>query len=217
MKKTDDEVIQDKELEYYAASVSAWFTTSLEYDRSIFVLSAGGIGVLVSLLTTKGVSSLLALALYIAAMIGFLLATVILLRIFRRNGAHILAILRQEENLGDEELLSLDKAAMISFAAGVAFSIVLGIVTAYGSYIEKEQAVANKQNKGVPTFDSVLGAANLQPKALAEKSFHGAGALQPKAVAQSQSSASTPEPAPAPASTPSQASGTQSSSDNKRP
>jgi hypothetical protein len=212
MKKSDDEVVQDKELEYYSASVNAWFTTSLEYDRSIFVLSAGGIGVLVTLLTTKGVSSLLALALYVLAIVGFLSALAILLNIFRRNGAHILAILREEEELEDKALRRLDKVAMISFAVGVAFSSALGIVTAYGSYIEKEQAVSNeKQNKGVPTFDSVSGAANLQPKALAQKSFASAGALQPKAVAQSQSSAITPQPASAPTSTPAPASGTSSS------
>jgi hypothetical protein len=39
----------DKEVEYYAAQANAWFNTKLEYDKSILVLSAGAIGLLIKL------------------------------------------------------------------------------------------------------------------------------------------------------------------------
>lgn len=90
MKKAEDEVMQDQDLEYYAAILNAWFTTNLEYDKSIFVLSAGGAGVLVTLLTTRGVESYLALWLYALGLFGFLTDLIVLLVIFRRNGGHLL-------------------------------------------------------------------------------------------------------------------------------
>ena len=42
-----DETTRLKEVEFYAANVGAWLNTSLEHDKSILTLSAGGIGLLV--------------------------------------------------------------------------------------------------------------------------------------------------------------------------
>lgn len=49
---------QEKDIQFYAASVTAWFNTRLEHDKSLLALSAGGIGLLVTLLTTVGVKSI---------------------------------------------------------------------------------------------------------------------------------------------------------------
>lgn len=51
---TSDEIEQQKSVEFYAAGINAWYNTSLEHDKSIFSLSAGGIGLLITLLTTVG-------------------------------------------------------------------------------------------------------------------------------------------------------------------
>lgn len=53
-----EEIDDQKRVEYYAASVNAWFNTSLEHDKSLFTLSAGGIGLLITLLTTVELSPL---------------------------------------------------------------------------------------------------------------------------------------------------------------
>ena len=199
---------QSKEVEFYAASVTAWFTTRLEYDKSVFALSAGGIGILVTLLTTKGTDSLTTLYLYVLSLGSFLAALVALLIIFRQNSKHILGILQGNTDLASKLLSMLDLTVLVSFACGAAFSVALGIVTAYGSYREKGKEMAEqKQAKGVMVFDSVLGAANLRPQALLQKSFSGAGALQPQALTQ-QATSGAAEPssasasAAAPASTP---------------
>ncbi|WP_152624254.1 hypothetical protein [Cupriavidus sp. IDO] len=126
-------------MEFYAASVAAWFSTRLEYDKSIFALSAGGIGVLVTLLTTKGAGSRFALVLYGLSLGSLLIALVALLIIFRQNGKHILGILQGNTELASKLLSRLDLVVLVSFAAGAIFSATLGIVTAYGTYRDKEK------------------------------------------------------------------------------
>lgn len=79
---TPEEIKNQKEVEFYAASVNAWFNTSLEHDKSLFTLSAGGIGLLLTLLTTVGLSSAESLVLYIGAILSFLSAIIAILLIF---------------------------------------------------------------------------------------------------------------------------------------
>jgi hypothetical protein len=38
-----------KEVEYYAAQVNAWLNTKFEHDKSLLTLSAGGLGLLISI------------------------------------------------------------------------------------------------------------------------------------------------------------------------
>ena len=42
----NDEVLKQKSIEFYAASVNAWYASALEHDKSIFGLAAGGIALL---------------------------------------------------------------------------------------------------------------------------------------------------------------------------
>jgi hypothetical protein len=48
------EMHRERELAFYAASLDAFYNTSLEYDKGLFALCAGGLGLLVTLLTTVG-------------------------------------------------------------------------------------------------------------------------------------------------------------------
>ncbi|PKF49010.1 hypothetical protein AT251_22010 [Enterovibrio nigricans] len=48
---------KEKEVEFYAATVGAWLNTKFELDKSLLTLSTGAIGLLVTLLTTVGASS----------------------------------------------------------------------------------------------------------------------------------------------------------------
>jgi hypothetical protein len=45
-----------KKVEYYAATVNAWYNSTLEHDKSLLTLSAGGIGILITILTAVGIS-----------------------------------------------------------------------------------------------------------------------------------------------------------------
>lgn len=186
---TDQEMEKQKEVEFYAASVNAWYTTSLEHDKSIFALSAGGIGLLMTLLTTIGTSSGLVLSFYGLALGSLLVSLITLLKIFRKNNEHIVEILNGSTVVDDPELKRLDSIAHASFAWGVIFTIVVGVTSAINSYQDKVKAMANdKQSK--PTTQSIAnesfnGLSNLT------KSFNNASSLRPQAAASTQNT-STP-------------------------
>lgn len=208
-----DEIEQQKDVEFYAASVAAWYNTSLEHDKSLFALSAGGIGLLITLLTTVGLPSAWLLGLYIAALTCFLSCLIVILVIFRRNGPHIEQLVSTRKATDTAFLARLDSIALYGFGAGAVFAVLIGISTAVNSY-EKGIAMANENKGSTPTRsqtqDSFSGAASLQ------KSFTGAANLQPQ---QPVASTAAPTPAPAPAPAPAQAvastGGTTSTSSSK--
>lgn len=180
---TPEEIKNQKEVEFYAASVNAWFNTSLEHDKSLFTLSAGGIGLLLTLLTTVGLSSAESLVLYIGAILSFLSAIIAILLIFRCNRAHIEKIISGESEINDPILKRLDAIVLWSFGIGVLFTAVIGISAAINSYSTKEKNVTNETTKSKnskPLNESFNGAKNLQPSIYLTNSFNGAANLQPK-------------------------------------
>lgn len=188
-----------KRVEYYAASVNAWFNTSLEHDKSLLALSAGGIGLLLTLLTTVGLSSAEALVLYIGAITSFVVALVSILVIFRHNRTHIEDILSGNPTSNGPLLTKLDATALWAFAIGVLFTAIIGIAAAIHSYSTKEINMSNENVKRTTGFamDSFDGASRLQsPTNLAQKSFNNAAILQPQSAASTAAPAVSP-PAPA--------------------
>jgi hypothetical protein len=205
---TPEEIAHQKEIEYYASSVNAWFNTSLEHDKSILTLAAGGIGLLITLLTTIGLSSAETLVLYICAIVSFLVALVSVLVVFRRNRTYIEQILTGKVLESDPVLAKADSIALLTFGLGVIFTAVIGIATAIHSYSSKEKPVSNeptKANQTTPIRESFNGATNLRPgmahdsfngAASLQKSFNGASNLQPQPIASTTTPvASTPAPA----------------------
>ena len=80
---------QEKEVAFYAASLDAFYTTALEYDKGLFALAAGGLGLLVTLLTTVGIVSLYELVAYFIGIGAFTFALAVVLWILRFNKTHI--------------------------------------------------------------------------------------------------------------------------------
>jgi uncharacterized membrane protein YphA (DoxX/SURF4 family) len=185
-----EDINQQKNVEFFAASVNAWYNTSLEHDKGLFTLSAGGIGLLVTLLTTIGVSSALLLGLYITAIACFLASLLAVLIIFSRNKAHIEETILPGAQFHDNFLRTLDLVALYAFGIGAVFSATIGISVAVSSFNSKEKIVANDSKGSTSTRalaqDSFHGVANLQ------KSFNGVGKLQ------SQPTAGAPASVPAP-------------------
>ena len=186
---------EQKAVAYYGAAVTAWFTTSLEYDKSLLTLSAAGIGLHLTLLTTVGLKSAESLVLYIGAILCFAAALVTVLRVFRLNQKHIEDIVASKVTGMDPSLARLDLFVIVSFGVGVVLTAIVGISAAIYSYSEKDKPMTEKQQPthGVPTFDSVNGAARLQPTTSIEKSFNGAASLQP-AASQPATQVTTPQP-----------------------
>jgi hypothetical protein len=182
-----------KRVEYHAASYNAWFNTSLEHDKSLLALSAGGIGLLLTLLTTVGLSSAEALVLYISAIICFVVALVAILVVFRRNRTYIENILSGKSTGSDPLLTIFDTTAMWAFGIGVGFTAIIGIAAAIHSYSNKEKTMSNeivKKLENAPVLESYNNAINLQ------KSFNNATNLIPQHAASTASPAViTPAPA----------------------
>lgn len=180
---SEDEFNKAKQVEYYAASVSAWFDTALERDKTLVTLSAAGIGLMVTPFGTSSVHSIASLVLAIVAILCFVVCVIFVLLIFRHNKNHIEAVLAGKPV--SKALWWLDNAAMWSFISGVLCAAAMGIGAAVEAHSvsneshAKENSLTKNSSKptGVPTFDSVYGMKALNPDL--GKSFNNMGNLQP--------------------------------------
>jgi hypothetical protein len=186
----DDDTIKAKRIEHFAASIAAWYDTRMEHDRSLLTLSAAGIGLLVTLMTTVGISSVWSLLLYVGALAAFLVCVVVVLLIFKKNADHIEVVVKHDAG-SDPGLRILDIVAIYSFFLGILLSVTIGILTGIESYQSAGVTMTNNTKSTTTTTtttttsvlanDSVLGAAKLNPslpKPLTE-SFNRASSLAP--------------------------------------
>lgn len=160
MTEQDKETSKDKDIEFYSASVNAWFASALEHDKSLLTLSAGGIGLLITLMTTIGIHSKESLILYTLSLISFVTCLFSILYIFRKNKKYLERILKKETPF---DLSFLDTIAMSSFVLGVLFAGVIGVSSATHSFIHEEKKM--KIDKTIPkkeVWKSFNGAENLR-------------------------------------------------------
>lgn len=180
--KTHQMSEQEKEVQWYSAAVNAWFSTRMEHDRSLLTLSAGAIGLLITLLSTVGVNSVEGALLYGAAMLSFLVSLASALWIFKRNGIHLTEIIRSNAT-GDPVLRMLDAVAIGSFFFGVVLSSIIGISAAAHSLQLSEVGMSGEQktqDQSQNLHESFNGAASMRPtQGHLKKSFDGAMALRP--------------------------------------
>lgn len=188
MHNRDEELNILKEVEFYAASTNAWFTTRFEHDKSLLGLSAGAIGLLITLISTVGIRSIESLIIYILALISFIICLTSLLIIFRRNAVHLEQAI-QNQATGDPILSALDKVAITSFLLGILFASIIGISTATASYIEKGNTMTDNKTKSTqaeaPLEKSINGAIAMSPKEPATGSVTGINNMRPAAPAPS--------------------------------
>jgi len=187
---TDDDFDKQKKIQYYSAGLLGWLNTKLEYDKSILTLSAGGIGLLVTLITTKGVGSLTSLVLVISSLVFFLFSLISVLFIFSRNAKHIEDVMIK--NVVSDKILSvLDKFSVICLGTAISLSCALGVSTAIDSLKEKEKKMAEdkvEQQVSVSAQrfqNSVNGISKLRPTDTdTTRSFNGIGNLKPDSTHQ---------------------------------
>ena len=175
---------------FYSASVNAYYTTKFEYDKSLSSLSAGGVGLLFTLLTTVGVNSTASLVLYMAAMVCLLTCIVSVLVIFNEN-AKLIVNMVSSENFNNSKINFLDKLSKYSFGLAAVFIVLISASVAIDSLIIKKEQVKMRVNiKGIN--DSVYGVQLLKPNQnqhTEQKSISGVEALKPAAIpTQSQQS-----------------------------
>jgi len=118
---------------FYGAVVQAWVDSRMERDRTVLSLSAGGLGILVTLLTAFGPFSKWQLLVFGVATICFLVATALGLLILQRNGPYLeelakakpseITLKRLERNLR-----RLDRGLYVMFMIGVVLALTAAII-----------------------------------------------------------------------------------------
>jgi hypothetical protein len=213
--EVEDSLTAQKKVEHYAATVNAWYATALEHDKSLFVLAGGGIGIMISLLTTVGFETYWVLPLFLAAICAFLNCLHYLLKIFEGNRHYLEALIHGRHQEADSNLKHWDKIAKNSFYFGVIFATAVGMAVA-GLKIQaqqKEKEKVSSQDKASQPRAATGGVEGGMPQPLG-KSFQGAGNLAPSVPAASPASSTASgappatQPASAPASSPAPAGAT---------
>jgi hypothetical protein len=139
-KLTGDEEKHEKEIQYYAANLNAWFTTKLEGTKSLILLSSAGIGLFITILTTIGVSSLFILICYILGILSFVICSISAIFIFDINGNHIKEVILKSDNKKTDICLKiLDKTSYYSFAFGIVFAFIIGLSVGIENYKTPEK------------------------------------------------------------------------------
>jgi len=144
-----DNLNKSKEIEYYSNCVNAWFNTKLERDKSILTISAGGLGLLITLLTVFGVNKKIELVLFILAIICFMVAIIVMIFVFNRNASY-LEKLNKDEDSNDPSLRFLDRIGVFSFIFGIIFTFFIGcsfLGSSLNSNMEEEMKKENKQTR----------------------------------------------------------------------
>lgn len=174
------EINQMKEVEFYSANLNAWFNTRFEHDKSLLTLSAGGVGLLITLISTVGVRSIETLILYFFSLFCFILCLGALLWIFRRNAKHLEDVVR-ETAINDPLLNILDRIAVASFMLGVLLAAIIGVSTAVHSYIEKARIMTDREPAEAPGIlkKSVDGITSMRPSEPATSSVSGISNMRP--------------------------------------
>jgi hypothetical protein len=176
---------RDKEVAFYSALVQAWIGTKMERDKTLVTLSAGGIGLLVTLLTTVGVTFSWGIWLYAGALLSFLTTIATSVVVFDRNSKHIEDLIHQPGSR-DSVLKRLDKVSLWSFVIAALFAIAIGISSAVikNSTEKEERKMAKEptvsQAQG-PLKKSLEGLGRLNPGDSTQRSLEGSDALRPQA------------------------------------
>jgi hypothetical protein len=121
--------LESKNVAHYSVMLDAWVQTRMARDKTLVTLSAGGVGVLVTLLTAKGVSHLWELGLYLGSFGGFLATLLLALKLYQKNSELIENDLRgtSSEHL---KLKTLDQATIVAFCVGTLFAVSIAISSA---------------------------------------------------------------------------------------
>lgn len=164
--RSDDETDSNVERHNlaYQAFLSGWLANKLERDKSILTLAGGGVALAVSLITTIGPDSISMLALFIAALISFLICLITLVFTFDENANYLSQVIK--ELPPDKRLLTLlNRIGLWSMLIG---SILLSIAGGMAGYTKLEdfKRTHEKPTQAQEPNTSPLGTQNPQPPSI---------------------------------------------------
>lgn len=110
----------------YQAIYAAYFGTLLEADKSILTISAGGVGLLVTLMTAFELNSITHIIIYLLALTLFVISIVACIFVFKRNRIVLHKIL-MKKNEEDSLLKFLDYLSITCCILGIVATIAIGV------------------------------------------------------------------------------------------
>ena len=140
----------EKAVAYFSAILNARINTNMERDKALLTLSSAGIGLIVTLLTTVGVSTWLNAFLLAASIIAFSTSIWFAIQIFEVNSDYLDADLDDDEphrRLEQRRLRKLDRCIRWSFIAGALLLISAGLTSAYDQSINQNAMSDKKPQK----------------------------------------------------------------------
>lgn len=167
-------VEDQKEVEFYSAGLNAWINTRFEADKSILSLSAGGVGLLATFITTSdNIKSECSLFLYALSLVFFVIVIALILKIFRLNADYLEMAIKDKnddqdkKNRIEKQLERLDLVSYYMFGFAVLFSSFFGFSLVLNSYKINNNYMGEKNPKKTVSgmaFDSLSGLSKFNPK-----------------------------------------------------
>lgn len=141
-----------KNVQNYAVNLTMWFTTKLEKDKSIITISSAAIGLLVTIITAKGVQSLCQATFYGLALLSFLTAIICAINVLDENAEHIQLDLTNQGNR-NQSLKRKDFILNTAFYLGIVFTIFVGISYGVNQFISEsgERKMTKENERSGPT------------------------------------------------------------------
>lgn len=184
IQKLIDDRIESRQLHsqyeaaYYSALVNVWVNTRFEFDRSLLTLSAGGIALVVTLMTTIGVPSATILIAQIAAASAFTVSVILLFLVFRGNADYVEKVIKKSPT--SPSLKRLDGGALVFFIIGVLILFYIGFVSAETRLLSAKETEMSKTQTVSPTqAPSRPGQQGIKPERQKD-SIEGIEELRPK-------------------------------------
>lgn len=164
-KETALREFEGKNIAHYSVLLGEWFQTKLEYDKTLLTLSSGGIGLLITILTTVGANNWCELAFFGAAFLCFGICIWSSLKIFKLNSQHIEREIKKKDS-SDLKLERYDNLSAITFLLGIFSFCLIGLSAAIEDFNSKEVIeMANGKNTELPDLGkSYSGLSELRPE-----------------------------------------------------
>jgi hypothetical protein len=122
----DGQVSPDpKDVAFYSATVNAWIQTRMEKDKTLLTLSSAAIGLLATLSSTVGPSTLCQFWIYVMAASCFVVTVITTILVFDRNSTHLEAVAKRNAVGTDVVLTRLDTLKFATFVIGIVLTAVI--------------------------------------------------------------------------------------------
>jgi hypothetical protein len=124
---------EGRNVQHYNVLATAWVNTLMEHDKTLITLASGAIGLLITILTTKGVEKGWLIPIYFIAFSAFVTAIISSVRILKDNSKIIENEIREaigEDPIHTPKLKQFDVVAQTSFVIGTITFVLIGILTA---------------------------------------------------------------------------------------